>query len=102
MGRAPGIGTVGKRVRPRTDSQKLVIARFIGETAAIATEIGVEWRLVVIARVLVTPSGIGLPDLYPRGAKGGAILICYAARKQSSFAQRVAIDSGILQQVSIN
>jgi hypothetical protein len=52
--------------------------------------------------MLVTPSGIGLPDLYPRGANGRAILIYDAARKQSSFAQRVAIDSGILQQISIS
>ena len=102
MGRAPGIGTVGKRVRPRPNGEKLVIARFIGVAAAIAAEVGVKWRPVVIARMLVPPSGIRLPYLYPCCAKGCPVLIYYAAGKQSSFAQRVAIDSCILQQVSID
>ena len=61
--RPPGVLVVGPRIGAGADGQELVAPLRVGEDAAVAVEVGIERRVVLVGRMVVAAGGIGLPDL---------------------------------------
>src|SRR5215813_7134929 len=63
MGRPPGILVVLPRVGPGFDGHETIVTVAIGQCAACAGKVGIEWSRMVVACMAVTAGGVGLPDL---------------------------------------
>ena len=66
--RAPRELVILPRVRAGLHGDEPVPALGVGEGAADAVEVGIERRVVVVARVVIAPRGVRLPDLDQRVA----------------------------------
>src|SRR5690554_3400601 len=88
VGRTPAIHIVGPGVRTRLDGAETVPALLIGQTAAHATETGVQRRQIAIITVAVAPTGIGLPHLYQSMRYRFAELVDHTTKHNDALALR--------------
>src|SRR5690242_7638409 len=88
MRRTPGVVVVAPGVFAGTNSQKAIAAVPVGEGVAAAGEIWVQRRVVLVARMQVTPGGIGLPYFDHSVRHRPPILIQHPPAYRNSFAQR--------------
>src|ERR1700685_1855833 len=88
--RPPRIVMIEPRICARFDCDKSIRAIFIGEHAACAGKIGVERRRMLVTLVVVTPAGIGLPDLDQSVWHRASIVVQYPARHNNSLTERFA------------
>src|SRR5581483_12465059 len=58
--------------------------------AAAAVEIGIERRIVLVARMVISAGGVTLPDLDHGVGHGPAILVEHAAMDDDALAERLA------------
>ena len=64
--RPPRVVVVAPRILAGLDRDEAVAALGVGQRAAAAGEIGIDRRVVVVARVRIAAGGVGLPDLDQR------------------------------------
>jgi hypothetical protein len=77
---APGIGA-------GLDGDEAVAALVVGHHAALAREVGIERRVVLVARMDVAAAGVGLPDLDQGTRHRAPVLVDDAAGDDDAFAQ---------------
>ncbi len=89
-GGAPGVVMVAPRIGTWLDRGEVVGAVGIGEAAAGAREVRVEWRGMLVTLVDVTTGGVGLPDLHELVAHRPTVAVGDAPRDDHPLADRVA------------
>lgn len=77
--RSPRVVMIPPGVGSRPDGREAVAAILAGHASSGANEIGVEGRGVIVARVTIAASCVGLPDLDERSGDGPAILVEHAS-----------------------
>ena len=86
--RPPGIGVVVPGIGARTDGDEAVAAVVVGQGAALAAEVGVERRAMLVVGMGVAPGGIALPDLDQRTPHRPPVLVEHAAGDDDALAER--------------
>ena len=81
---------ISPRICARAHGHKAVPALTICEGVAAASEIRIEWRVVLIVFVQIASSGVGLPNFHEGMGKRAAIFIEYTTTNYYSFADRFA------------
>src|ERR1035438_4357912 len=89
MRRTPRIVMILPRVRAWFDSGKSINAIFIRHSAACSGEVGIEWRWMIVLRVPVPASRVGLPNLDQRVGNGTAVVIRYPSSDDDALALRL-------------
>ena len=84
----PCVVVIAPRVRRGLNGDEAVGAVRAGQDAADAGEVGIEWRVVVVDVVTVTPGRVGLPHLDQRIGDRFAVFVQHAAGDDDALADR--------------
>src|SRR6185503_14722279 len=88
--RPPGVRMVAPGVGAWLDRGEAVAALRIGDAAAGAGEVRVEWCRMLVDHVHVAAGGVRLPDLYQRVRDGTAVLVKNTAGDHDTLADWLA------------
>ena len=97
--RPPRFGMVAPGVGPGLDADEAVAAVGVGHELAVAVEVRIERRVVLVAAVEVAAGRVRLPDLDQRIAHRLAVLVRHAAGDDDLLAERRA--GAVARQVGI-
>jgi hypothetical protein len=78
------------RIGAGLDGDELIGSLVVGTATATAEEIGIERRVMLVARVVIAAGGVALPDLDQRLRHRLAALVEHAAMHHDALAERLA------------
>src|ERR1700719_5050180 len=88
MVRPPGIVVIAPRIGAGLDRGEPIPPLIVGKDSALAAEVRIDRRVMLVRRVLIAAGGIGLPDLDYRARDRPAILVGDAALHDDALAER--------------
>src|SRR5262245_2702720 len=91
MRRAPRIRAVAQGISARLDRDKAIASIAVGDCLSGTGEIGIERRVVLVDRMVITTSGVALPELDERTRNWFAVLVEDAAGDDDPFAEWFAL-----------
>ena len=94
VGRPPREGVVLPRVRAGLDRHEAIATLVIREHLALAEEVGIERRVVVVHWMRILARGVRLPHLDERAAHRPAAVVEHAADQHHLLAERRALAPG--------
>src|SRR5438445_12815918 len=101
VSRPPCIGMILPGIGARANRDEAVCAVLGREAAAVAEEVGIQRRVVLIHAVPVPAGGVGLPDLNERVGQRRPALVEYAAGDDDPLSHRLAARPHVRRQVAV-
>src|SRR5256886_13853007 len=101
VSRPPCIGMILPGIGARSSDLEAIHAVLVREAAAVAEEVGIQRRVVLIHAVPVPAGGVGLPDLNERVGQRRPALVEYAAGDDDPLSHRLGACPHVRRQVAV-
>src|SRR5690348_7350157 len=88
MVRPPGIVVIAPRIGAGLDRGEPIPPLIVGKDSALAAEVRIDRRVMLVRRMMIAAGGVRLPDLHNGARDRPAVLVGYAAMYDDAFAER--------------
>src|SRR5436309_476719 len=101
VSRSPRVWVILPGIGARANRDEAIHAVLVREAAAVAEEVGIQRRVVLIHAVPVPAGGIGLPDLNERVGQRRPALVEHAAGDDDPLSHRLGACPHVRRQVAV-
>src|SRR5579863_1782663 len=88
--RPPGVVMVAPGIFAGADGHEAIAALRIGERVTATCEIWVQWSVVLVAFMQITPGRVRLPDLDQRISHRPTVFVYHSPTHHNAFPERLA------------